>query len=300
MSPQTYSHPSSHRRWPHRRFAALFLVLFAALAVTSTSISLAVAEDGQQRPAKPAGLQVTTEAGSLDVSVDWDDVDGAASYLVRWRAHGPEQELNEGMEVETSEAAITVDNHGDWVVRVEACNDAGCGPGAARRFKVEAAKESTPEPDKSVPDQPAGLKVTTEEGSLDVSVDWDDVEGAASYLVRWREAGPNNSLNDGITVQASNAAVTVAAHGGWLVRVEACNDTGCGKYASQSFTVAAAPEPTPTPEPASEPDSEPATRQQPGACVPGQVEGPGQRPRTGGRTDRRFAGLLHPSRNAQQ
>ena len=79
-------------------------------------------------PAKPEGLEIATEPGSLDVSLDWDDVDGAAHYLVRWRLAGPGDPLNEGVEAESSEATIMVDGFGEWVVPVEACNDAGCSP----------------------------------------------------------------------------------------------------------------------------------------------------------------------------
>ena len=125
----------------------MFLVLVATLAITWSGASPAGADEGSQVPARPTGLEVTTEAGSLDVSVDWDDVDGAAHYVVRWREAGPGNPLSDGVEVEVSEAAITVDDSGEWVVRVEACNDAGCGLGAAKRFKVEAAPEPTPEPE---------------------------------------------------------------------------------------------------------------------------------------------------------
>ena len=58
---------------------------------------------------------------------------------------------------------------------------------------------------------PAELRVSTERGSLDVALSWDDVEGADYYLVRWRVAGPGNELNDGISVQTSDAVITVSA-----------------------------------------------------------------------------------------
>ena len=87
-------------------------------------------------PAKPSGLTATPTAGSLDVAVDWDDVEGATDYLVRWRLHGPGQDLNDGVTPTTSDTQITVADYGKWVVRVEACNDAGCGPGAAQAVEV--------------------------------------------------------------------------------------------------------------------------------------------------------------------
>ena len=71
------------------------------------------------------------------MSLDWDDVDGATHYLVRWRVAGPGNTLNAGVQVQSSDAGITVDDYGEWVVRVEACNDAGCGSPGTSRFEVE-------------------------------------------------------------------------------------------------------------------------------------------------------------------
>ena len=91
----------------------LALMLAASVSVLWTAASPAGAQDdGSGVPAKPEGLEVSTERGSLDVSVEWDDVDGAASYLVRWRTS--DGELNEGVEVETFNAAITVADCCDW------------------------------------------------------------------------------------------------------------------------------------------------------------------------------------------
>ena len=411
-------------------------------------------------PGRPTGLQVAAQPGSLDVSADWDDVASATSYLVRWRVAGAGNELNEGVEVESSETTITVAGYGQWVVRVEACNDAGCGLGVAQRFTVEdvappptlsvadarageggtlrfavrlseasdaavtvdyatadgtatagedytagsgtltfnageleqtiqvaaladrteegdetftvslsnpsgatlADREATgtvgnvaaplptlnvadaraeeggtlrfavrlgeagdsavtvdyatsdatatagddytaasgtltfaagvleqtvevaaladradegdetftmslsnpsgatladgeatgtvenvapvtaPEP---VPGRPTGLQVAAQPGSLDVSADWDDVASATSYLVRWRVAGAGNELNEGVEVESSETTITVAGYGQWVVRVEACNDAGCGLGVAQRFTVEdVAPPPT--------------------------------------------------------
>ena len=91
-------------------------------------------------PAKPSGLSLNTEAGSLEVGVDWDDVEGAADYLVRWRLHGPGQNLNEGVRPTSSDTRITVADYGKWVVRVKACSDAGCGPAAAQQVDITEAQ----------------------------------------------------------------------------------------------------------------------------------------------------------------
>ena len=95
-------------------------------------------------PAKPTGLRASAEWGWLDVAADWDDTDGAESYKVRWRAFGPGNDLNEGLSVNTSQATITLAYYGDWVVRVQACNDAGCGPHLARHFRVAPPPNEAP------------------------------------------------------------------------------------------------------------------------------------------------------------
>ena len=92
-------------------------------------------------PAKPTGLEADTTAGSLEVLVDWDDVSGADDYRVRWRRHGPGQALNAGVSPTSSNETITVAGYGRWVVRVEACNTAGCSSPAAAGFTVETAPE---------------------------------------------------------------------------------------------------------------------------------------------------------------
>ena len=108
------------------------------------------------------------------------------------------------------------------------------------------------------PAKPTGLRVTTQDGSLEVSVDWNDVSGATSYRVRWRERSAGSSLNEGITVTDSSAVITVAESGEWVVRVEACTEDGCGRGAGKVFAVTAAePEETPTPTPTATPKPQP-------------------------------------------
>ena len=220
-------------------------------------------------PSKPIELTVTVTDGSLEASVDWDDVPGATFYSVRWRVAGPGNPLSEPVEVQTSDTQITVADYGDWVVRIEACNDAGCGRGRAQRFEIDPAPTptpvdttvdtptptptATPTPTPTptatpitVPAKPAGLQVETQPGSLNVSVDWDDVQGANSYSVRWREAGPGNLLSDPVEVQTSDTQITMANYGDWVVRIEACNDAGCGRGKSRRFEIDPAPTPTQT------------------------------------------------------
>jgi len=131
----------------------------------------AFGQDEPQPPAAPGGLHVSTEIGSLDVDVDWDDVDDATRYVVRWRTAEPGGKLNKGEEVSVSRAEITVAGTGAWVVRVQACNDAGCGTPSAEKFEVEPAPEpeSTPEPE-SEPEPVADTENAQAQTELTVSV----------------------------------------------------------------------------------------------------------------------------------
>ena len=170
---------------------------------------------------------------------------------MRWREGGAGNRLNEGVKVQSSDADITVSDYGNWVVRVEACNDAGCGPVRTKGFTVQPSPESTPEPtveptpeptieptpEPARPARPTGLSVSTQPGSLDVSVDWDDVTGADSYKALWRPAGLSNSLNKSAKSKSSEIDITVADYGIWLVSVEACNSAGCGAGESRAFKV---------------------------------------------------------------
>ena len=82
-------------------------------------------------------MQADTTSGSLNVSLDWDDVTGASHYLVRWRVDGPGNKLNTGVEVQSSNASITVADYGEWLVRVEACGSEDCGSPVTTRFEVK-------------------------------------------------------------------------------------------------------------------------------------------------------------------
>ncbi len=104
--------------------------------------------------------------------------------------------------------------------------------------------------------KPGGVNVQTTQGSLEVSVTWTSVSGATSYRVRLREAGPGNSLTDVASPTNTSATIEVGGFGEWVVRVEACNDNGCGRGSAVRFTVvdvqgsaSGSSEPTSTPEP---------------------------------------------------
>ena len=126
------------RGFPYSRYALLAALGLAALLVAALPTSSpAVAADEDKVPARPTGLQVSTTTGSLGVSVGWDGVGGASDYLVRWRSADGGDKLNDGFRTSSTSTSISVGDFGQWVVRVQACNDAGCGKPLARKFKVK-------------------------------------------------------------------------------------------------------------------------------------------------------------------
>ena len=90
-----------------------------------------------QPPGQPQNLAVTATPGSLDISTTWDALDGATSYKLRWRLSAGEFEAGNAATVADTSATITVSGYGEWEVRLQGCNDAGCGPEAVSQFTVE-------------------------------------------------------------------------------------------------------------------------------------------------------------------
>ena len=208
---------------PSGRFLPRPLALGSALALVVAALlttallwagdSPASAQDDSetQVPGRPTGLSVATQQGSLDVSVDWDDVEGADDYLVRWRLPGPDQAMNEGVRPQSSEATITVADYGQWVVRVEACNAGGCGPGASTRVAVEQASLNL------APALDAGGKAKR----AAFTASWDAASNMTSYQLRWKLAGANFQDEDQVSVdaEATGAEFTVSRDGKYDVEL---------------------------------------------------------------------------------
>ena len=183
---------------------ALAMVLAVVLAAVWASSAPVTAHAQSESLPEPANVTVDTTDGSLTVTVSWDNVPGADSYRVRVRASGSGNQFGEATTVQPaqgnrSEVNVTVEDYGNWIVRVEACdtNDR-CGQGRAEAFSVAPAPITAP-----VPGKPDGLEVSTEAGSLRVSVDWDDVTDADHYVVRWRTQGAGIEFADSDVVTAT-------------------------------------------------------------------------------------------------
>ena len=190
----------------------------------------AVAVSLPEPPGKPEYLAVSVEPGSRDVSADWDDVDGAQDYWVRWRWVDQGEKLNEGVRVTASETAITLDGYGDWVVRVQACNGAGCGKPRAQRFTVAA-----PAPTLTVADArgeeggTVSFVVALSEASGEtVTVDYATADGTATAGADYAAASGTLSFAAGETERtvAVQALADTAAEGDETLTLTLSNSSG--------------------------------------------------------------------------
>ena len=114
----------------------------------------------------------------------------------------------------------------------------------------EPTPDPTPEPtrgpasapEQSVPGTPANFAVSATAGSLDLSAAWDALDGAESYKLAWRQDGGQFEDANAATVTANSATITVSGYGRWVVRLEGCNDAGCGAAVTAQADAAPAPQ----------------------------------------------------------
>ena len=143
-------------------------------------------------PETVANLALSSTAGQLSLSATWDALEGATSYRLRWRESGGEFAAANTATVSDATATITVSSYGRWEVRVQGCNDAGCGPEAS------STADATPPPTLGLRLTPASLTDSSASPHL-ITASWDPVPGATSHNLRWRRSEADaqewNSLN---------------------------------------------------------------------------------------------------------
>ena len=105
--------------------------------------------------------------------------------------------------------------------------------------------EPTPEPEESAPGAPANFAVSATAGEMDLSANWDALAGADSYKLAWRQDGGEFEAANAATVTTNSATITVSGFGRWEVRLEGCNDAGCGAAVTAHADVVPAPETAP-------------------------------------------------------
>ena len=134
-------------------------------------------------PGAVANFSMLAEPGELDVLARWDAVKGATSYKLRWRESGGTFAAADVASVSGAAIGIiTVSSYGRWEVRVQGCNNDGCGLEASGTVDVVPAASLRLERavDAEGQARPRTLTAT-----------WDPVEDATSYLLRWWPANEN-------------------------------------------------------------------------------------------------------------
>ena len=116
--------------------AGVLVLLSVLLALPGSAAAARDVRTEERAPAKPAGLAVSVQVAALEVGVSWDDVPGATSYSLNWRRPGGDFEPGDAVTVTETEATLAMPGRGLWRVRLQACNDAGCGPGRAREVAL--------------------------------------------------------------------------------------------------------------------------------------------------------------------
>lgn len=187
-------------------------LVVASLVLSGQALS---ADDPVRPPGRPADLRVVVNPGALECDATWTALPRATRYRLRWRLPGTGFLPGNELAVEHPGAAFTLPEYGRWVVRLEGCNTAGCGPGIARSVAT-------------MPAAAAGLAVGFTPGTLRLSATWVATTGASWYRLRWRRIGGGFLPGNQVAATSNSREFTVSASGRWVVRVEGCNAAGCG------------------------------------------------------------------------
>lgn len=163
------------------------LSFFVVLALSAATLAGCPSDPSEplQPPAAPTGLTAAGANGA--VSLSWAPVSGATSYTV-YRATATGALASKSAVASTGATAINdpAANDTTYFYQVTAVNAAGESAGS---------NEATATPSASaLPAAPTGVKATAGDGS--VTLTWDAVPGATSYVVYW-DTTPGVTTLDG-------------------------------------------------------------------------------------------------------
>jgi len=180
----------------------------------------------------PTGLSLQQAAtGDKRVNVSWNAVPGARNYQIEYSKHQESQWTRQGGTSATA-FSLSLPDFGEWDVRVSSCPShltwTGCGEAGYAKGTITIVRLPPP--------APTGLTLTQHATSDDVIAKWDEAENATRYKVRWRDG--QSSLSDPVYVTDTQYTVPLTEYGTWTIRVEACNEAGCGEPAAKAITTA--------------------------------------------------------------
>ena len=87
------------------------------------------------------------------------------------------------------------------------------------------------------PPAPTDVALSVEPGTTTIIANWTPAADADSYNVRWRHKGADFKDNASASTTESDAEFEVGSQGLWIVRVVACNASGCSDPATSSAPV---------------------------------------------------------------
>ncbi len=128
----------------------------------------------------PVDFAVSPVLGTMNLLATWQDVDSITSYKLRWRHAGSEFDAADAITVTSGVGVIPVSGYGRWEVRLQGCNDLGCGPETSKSVEVtrDLRLDLAPTRDAQGNAPPGTLTAT-----------WDPLPGATSYTLSWRRVG---------------------------------------------------------------------------------------------------------------
>ena len=183
------------------------------------AIELTYDQAVQATPA-PASSQFTVNVVKGDDSEETIAVNGVS-------VNGSVVTLELASELEEGQT-VTLDYAHDAETPLRAADGWGAPAPSFRGQAVDMSRLGLPGP-------VANLAVNTEPGQLDLLARWDEVAGATSYKLRWRQSGEEFQAANAIAVTGgAMGVVTVSGYGQWEVRAQGCNDDGCGPEASST------------------------------------------------------------------
>jgi uncharacterized repeat protein (TIGR02059 family) len=125
----------------------------------------------------PVNFEARPALGTMDLLATWDEAADATSYKLRWRLADGAFDADDALAVSGQAAVITVPDFGAWEVRLQACNDEGCGPETSRTVDVSAALNLNLSPTR---DSEGNVRSRT------ITATWDPVPRATSYTLSWQ------------------------------------------------------------------------------------------------------------------
>ena len=178
-------------------------------------------------PGKPSEFNLSYR--DQHVRASWSSVPNTDYYWIRWRDAGTGNKLNAGFNAYGSDVVLKWDNFGEFVFRVQACNDIGCGKPRTKRVVITPPPTPTPipEPQCDVPNPTEVSALGIERGMV---VFWEHAENVddcsfLGYTIEIRRDGSDTWTAYNVGAFEDSYTITGLEPGRYQVRVTITEDT---------------------------------------------------------------------------